>query len=295
MRTHGLHTIACIGLLLLITLTGNIGLAQNANTGEIKGTVTDNSGAVLPGVKVTITNVQTGVSAVVTTNSAGIYDAPSVQTGEYKITFAKSGLRDFVRQGVALQIQTVAIDAQLQVGAAAEEIVVTAEVPLLQTESSDQQTHFDANAILDAPIVGGTWFTALTKVLPGVSSTTGDGVGVNGMQNNTSTFSMEGTNVTDPRDVNVSDNFPPVDAIQEVDVSSGGGAQNGYSPLSLNLNLKSGTNNWHGSAFEFNQNDFFESRNYFQNTGKKAPQRWNEVGGSFGGPIKKDKAFFFFP
>src|SRR6266851_9797235 len=99
MRTHGLHTIACIGLLLLITLTGSIALAQNANTGEIKGTVTDNSGAVLPGVKVTITNVQTGVATVATTNSAGIYDAPSVPIGDYKITFTKEGFRDLVRQG----------------------------------------------------------------------------------------------------------------------------------------------------------------------------------------------------
>ncbi len=294
MRTNGLRHAGRFAVLTLVILIASFAFGQNANTGEIKGTVTDPSGAAIAEVKVTITNVQTGVNTAITTNSAGIYDAPSVPTGEYKITFSKGGFRDFVRQGINLQVQTIAVDAQLQVGAATEEIVVTAEAPLLQTESSDQQTHFNNKAVLDAPIVGGTWFTALTKVLPGVSSTTGDGVGVNGMQNNTSTFSMEGTNVTDPRDVNVSDNYPPIDAIQEVDVSSGGGAQNGYSPLTLNLNLKSGTNNWHGSAFEFNQNDFFESRNYFQNTGKKAPQRWNEFGGSFGGPIKKDKAFFFF-
>lgn len=294
MRTNGLRPSYRFGLLVLVTLIGGFAFGQTSNTGEIKGTVTDPSGATIADVKVTITNVQTGVSTVVTTNAVGIYDAPSVPTGEYKITFSKGGFRDFVRQGVALQVQTVAVDAQLQVGAATEQVVVTAEVPLLQTESSDQQTHFDTSAVLDAPIVGGTWFSALTKVLPGVSSTTGDGVGVNGMQNNTATFSMEGTNVTDPRDVNVSDNFPPIDAIQGVDVNSGGGAQSGYSPLGLNLNLKSGTNNWHGSLFEFNQNDFFESRNYFQRTGKKAPQRWNEFGGSVGGPIVKNKLFFFF-
>jgi hypothetical protein len=295
MRTNGLRHASRLGLLMLVTLIGGFAFGQTANTGEIKGTVTDPSGATVAGVKVTITNVQTGVSTATETNAAGIYDVPSVPTGEYRITFAKAGFRDFVRQGVTLQLQTVAIDAQLQVGAAMEQVVVTAEVPLLQTETSDQTTHFDTKAILDAPIVGGVWYSELTKTLPGVSAQAGEGVAVNGMQNYSATYSMEGTNVTDPRDVNVSDNYPPIDAIQEVDVNSAnGGAQNGYSPLTLNLNLKSGTNTWHGSLFEFNQNDFFESRNYFQRSGKKAPQRWNEFGGSFGGPIVKNKAFFFF-
>jgi len=294
MRMNSLRGYRCVGIFLLLAFASGVAIGQNANTGEVKGTVTDSSGAAVAGVKVTITNTQTAVSTVTRTNESGLYDVPSIAVGEYTISFSRDGFREAVRQGVTLQVQTIAIDATLQVGAATEQVVVTAEAPLLQTESSDQQTHFDTKAVLDAPIIGGTWFTSLTKVLPGVSSTTGDGVGVNGMQNYTAAWSMEGTNVTDPRDVNVSDNFPPIDAIQEVDVSSGGGAQSGYSPLTLNLNLKSGTNSWHGSLFEFNQNDFFESRNYFQRTGKKAPQRWNEFGGSIGGPIVKNKLFFFF-
>jgi len=162
MRTNGLRHAGRFAVLTLVILIASFAFGQNANTGEIKGTVTDPSGAAIAEVKVTITNVQTGVNTAITTNSAGIYDAPSVPTGEYKITFSNGGFRDFVRQGINLQVQTIAVDAQLQVGAATEEIVVTAEAPLLQTESSDQQTHFNNKAVLDAPIVGGTWFTALS-------------------------------------------------------------------------------------------------------------------------------------
>ncbi len=318
MTTDGLSKYGRIGLMLIVTLISSFAVGQNANTGEIKGTVTDNSGAVVPGVKVTITNVQTGVSTVVTTNAAGIYDAPSVPIGEYKITFAKEGFRDLVRQGVALQLQTIAIDATLQVGTATEQVIVTEAVPLLQTETSDQQVNFDTKQVLDAPIVGGVWFSELTKVLPGISGggpglgnngnkagSGGDGVAVNGTQAFSANFQIEGTGVTDLRDGNVSNNYPPVDAIEAVTVNTANaGPQSGNGLLFLNVNLKSGTNRWHGSLFEFIQNDFFESRNFFNSplSGpgfagpsctrdnndaskcKKGAVRWNEYGGSIGGP-----------
>ncbi len=328
MTTDGLSKCGRIGLMLIVTLISSFAVGQNANTGEIKGTVTDNSGAVVPGVKVTITNVQTGVSTVVTTNAAGIYDAPSVPIGEYKITFAKEGFRDLVRQGVALQLQTIAIDATLQVGTATEQVIVTEAVPLLQTETSDQQVNFDTKQVLDAPIVGGVWFSELTKVLPGISGggpglgnngnkagSGGDGVAVNGTQAFSANFQIEGTGVTDLRDGNVSNNYPPVDAIEAVTVNTANaGPQSGNGLLFLNVNLKSGTNRWHGSLFEFIQNDFFESRNFFNSplSGpgfagpsctrdnndaskcKKGAVRWNEYGGSIGGPIVKNKLFFYF-
>jgi hypothetical protein len=231
------------------------------------------------------------------TNGSGIYDAPSVPTGEYTITFSKAGFRDFVRKGLVVEVGTITIDATLQLGAATEKIEVIAEAPLLQTDTSDQQVNFDNKAVLDAPIVGGVWFDELTKVLPGVgggSASGGQSVAVNGTQSYSANFQIEGSAATDPRDVNASDNYPPIDAIGEVSVNTANaGAQNGNSLLSLNVNLKSGTNRWHGSAFEFVQNDVFESRNFF-NSGKKSPVRWNEFGGSVGGPILKNKLFFYF-
>src|SRR5271154_5977845 len=125
-------------LLLIATLTASLAVAQNANTGEIKGTVSDPSGAVVPDVTVTIVDVQTGVSTVTTTNSSGIYDVPFMNIGQYKITFSKTGFRNLVRDGLTLQIQPIAVGATLQPGAATEQVVVTAEGPLVETETTEQ-------------------------------------------------------------------------------------------------------------------------------------------------------------
>ncbi len=275
-------------------------LAQNANSGEIKGTVTDATGAVVPGATVTVLNIKTGVTTTTTTNSAGIYDLPSVPPGEYTITFAKAGFRDAVRNGIVLHVATIAVNATLQVGQASQEIVVTANAAMLQTEDSSQRMDFDAKAVQDAPIVGGVWYNELLSELPGVNGgggqdATGQGIGINGTQGYSATFLMEGSTATQPRDQNASDNYPPVDAIGEVSANTANyGAQYGNGVASFNVMLKSGTNKFHGSLFEFNQNDVFNARNYFQRTGKKAPLRWNEFGGSIGGPIIKDKLFFFF-
>ena len=296
MNAQALCRYGCL-CLLLANLPAPSARGQNANSGEIRGTVTDSSNALMADVNVTISNVQTGVQTTTTTNGSGIYDVPSVPVGEYEIAFSKAGFRTFVRKGVALELGTITIDATLQVGAATERMVVTAEVPLLQTETSDQRVNFDTKDVLNAPIVGGVWFSELTKVLPGVgggAASGGESVAVNGTQSYSANFQIEGSAATDPRDVNASDNYPPIDAIGEVSVSTANaGAQDGNSLLSLNVNLKSGTNKWHGSAFEFVQNDIFESRNFF-NSGKKSPVRWNEFGGSVGGPILKNKLFFYF-
>src|SRR5216683_6457229 len=136
MRTNGLRPSCRFGLLMLVILIGGFAFGQNANTGEIKGTVEDSTGAVVGGVNVTITNADTGVSTVTTTNSSGIYDIPSIPTGPYAITFSKAGFKDLVRKGVTLQIQTIAVDATLQIGNASETITVTAEAfPICSVET----------------------------------------------------------------------------------------------------------------------------------------------------------------
>jgi len=300
MRFEMIRHFRRIGVLLAAVLSATLAFGQNANTGEIKGTALDSTGAVVEGVQVRITNVETGVTIVSTTNSAGIYDAPSVPTGSYTVTFSKAGFKELVRKGVTVQLQTIAVDAALQVGSTSEEVTITGEAPLLQTETSDQQVEFNTKEVLDAPIVGGVWFSELTKALPGVggsggrNASGGEGVAVNGTQSYSANYQIDGSSATDPRDQNASDNYVPIDAIGEVSISAGSGAESGNNLLSLNANLKSGTNHWHGTLFEFVQNDVFNSRNYFQTTGKKAVERWNEFGGSVGGPILKDKLFFYF-
>jgi hypothetical protein len=293
-------TITMLALALLVAGTHNT-YGQNANSGEIKGIVTDATNAVVPSATVSVLNTQTGVKINTTTNADGIYDLPSVEPGNYTVTISKEGFRDSVRKGITLPVGTVAVNATLEVGSAAQEVVVTADAPLVQTEDSGQHMDFDTKAVQDAPIVGGVWYNELTNELPGVNGggsqdASGQGIGINGTQGYSGSFLIEGSVAQEPRDANASDNYPPVDAIGEVNVQTANfGSEYGNGVAAFNVLLKSGTNRFHGSAFEFIENDAFNARNYFNpSPGTVAPLRWNEFGGSIGGPIIKDKLFFYF-
>jgi outer membrane receptor protein involved in Fe transport len=289
-------------LLLGACLTASFAFGQNANTGEIKGTATDSSEAVISGVNVTITNVQTGVITVVTTNEQGIYDVPSVPVGLYKVTFSKPGFRNLVRDGITLEIQTVAVDGKLQVGSVNEQVVVTGDAPLVETETSDQHVNLSTEAIRTAPIVGTDWRAEMTQLIPGVNTGGGAGeangqsIGVNGTQSYNVMFLSDGSAATAPRDFNGSNYYPPLDSIGEVSVKSGNApAEYGNGLTSINVITKSGTNQWHGSVYESIQNTSFNSRGYFNPAPEpKSVEHWNTYGGSLGGPVIKNKLFFFF-
>jgi Carboxypeptidase regulatory-like domain len=282
---------------LLLVATALPGAAQNTNTGEIKGIVTDPSGAVVPNVAVTVTNTQTGIVSRTTTDGAGLYDVPSLLPGTYTIRFKATGFKELVREGVTLEVETIAVNAQLQVGTASEEVTVTAQAPLLQTESSDQQVVFSTKTIEDVPTVGGVWYNPGGG---GSQDASGQGVGINGTQGYLGNWLIEGSDATQPRDVNASDNYPPIDSIAEVQaVTSSFGAQYGTGVAAYNVILKSGANQWHGSLFEFNQNNDFDALNYFKvynanGQVEQTPLHWNEYGGSVGGPILHNKLFFYF-
>jgi outer membrane receptor protein involved in Fe transport len=288
-------------LLLIVGLISHLAMGQNANTGEIRGLVQDSTGAVVEGVKVTVTNVDTGVNVVLTTNSAGIYDAPSVPTGSYAVTFSKAGFKDFIRKGVVLEIQTIAVDCTLRIGNTSERIEVTAETPLVETETSDQHVSLNSAAVHAAPIVGTDWRAEMTQLIPGVNAgggtgeATGQQIGVNGTQSYNVNFLSDGSAATAPRDYNSSNYYMPLDAISEISVSSGNGsAEYGNGLTSINVITKSGTNQWHGSAYEYIQNTAFNARGFNNQTGTKSVEHWNTYGGSIGGPIMKSKLFFFF-
>ena len=276
-------------------------LAQNANTGEIKGSVTDASGAVVPGAAISIRNVQTGVATQTTSNQSGLYDVPFLTPGQYTITVSKEGFHNYVREGVSLQIETLEIDAALQLGTATQEIVVNSAAPLIETETSDQHVDFGANAVVEAPIVGTDWRAEMTQLIPGVNNGGGTGqasgqsIGVNGTQSYNVNFLIDGSAATAPRDFNSSNYYMPVDAIAEVSVSSSNApAQYGNGLTSINVITKSGTNQFHGSAYEFDQNTDLNARGFYNTTGTKSVEHWNNYGGSIGGPVKKNKLFFFF-
>jgi outer membrane receptor protein involved in Fe transport len=282
-------------------LFATLARAQNSNTGELKGSVTDVSGALVPGAAVTIKNVQTGVVNSTTTNQSGLFDVPFLSPGNYTVKFSKAGFRDFVRQGIALQIETLQIDAALQLGIATEEVVVTSAAPLVETETTEQHVDLNTQAIDTAPIVGTDWRAEMIQLIPGINNgggageATGQGVGINGTQGYNINFLSDGSAATAPRDFNSSNYYLPVDAISEISINSGNApAQYGNGLTSINVITKGGTNTFHGSAYEYDQNTALNARSFHNQTGPKDVEHWNEYGGSVGGPIRKNKLFFFF-
>ncbi len=228
----------------LLLSVARVGLAQNTNSSDIRGTVTDSSGAVLPGVTVTVSNDDTGVVSKFVTNGDGLYDTNSILPGNYTISFSKEGFQKLVRGPVALQVGLVTINGDLKVGSGSQVVEVTSEAPLLKTENAELSTTLSTEQLTDLPSVDPVnGWTSLLKLLPGATSPPG---GTNG-----------GGNV-------------------------------------FNLISKSGTNRFHGAAYDYFQNDDLNARDYFNRTGPKARQRYNYFGGSIGGPVFKNKLFFYF-
>ena len=131
---------------LLVAVSSIASLAQSTNAGDIRGTVTDASGALIPGVTVTVTDVDTGVAKSFTTNDAGLYDTNSIVEGSYTVTFSKDGFERLVRGPVTIQLGFTTVNGELKVGAETQEVTVTSDVPLLKTESSEQSTTLEEHA-----------------------------------------------------------------------------------------------------------------------------------------------------
>src|SRR6202046_4509776 len=151
-------------------------LAQSTNSGDINGTVTDSSGAAIPGASVTVLNVETGVSKTFLTNDSGVYDTSSIIAGTYKITFAKQGFSTLVRPSITLIVGTTKVDGQLSVGSVTQEVVVNTDVPLLKTENGEQGTTLSAETLQNLPEVGQDW-TQFAILLPGASGASGGAQG----------------------------------------------------------------------------------------------------------------------
>ena len=279
---------SCQIALLLPLLTGPA-FCQNSNSGDIRGVVTDATGATIPEVAVTLLNVDTGVRKDLITNSSGVYDAVSIVPGKYQVTFSKSGFDKLIRSGIQLTANVITIDAQLQVGTAQQQVQVTAEASLLQTETAEQNTTMQAQAMQKLPNVGQDWAN-FTKVLPGAAGS-GTGVAVNGNMPYYSNFLADGANVTLPHSANV-DNMVFEDVAELQMSTSTFSAQYGVGGIVINQISKGGSNTWHGSGYEYLQNDFFNARDFF--SASVPVQRYHNFGGSVSGPILKNKLFFFF-
>jgi hypothetical protein len=280
---------------IAISMAGSA-FAQSTNSSDLRGTVTDPTGSVVPGVSVDILNTDTGVTRRLTTNADGLYDAVSILPGHYQLAFSKEGFDKLIRKGIDLTVGAVTVNATLNVGATQQEISVSEQVPLLHTDTAEQSATFESQSMQEMPNVSRDWAN-FVKILPGASAqgtssgSPGTTLSINGTMPNYDNFLADGASVTLPHSANVNNNT--FESIAEVQINTSTfTAQYGTGAAVFNQISKSGSNQWHGSVYEFLQNDFFNARSFFSPSVPN--KRYDMFGGAVGGPIRKDKLFFFF-
>ncbi|PYU63627.1 MAG: hypothetical protein DMG56_09245, partial [Acidobacteria bacterium] len=284
--------------------------------GNLSGTISDPSGRLVPQALVAIQNVETGITTTVTTNSDGYYTAANLHPGEYQVTVSAKGFATEVRKGISLSVgaQQV-IDLTLQVESAAHTVVeVTTEAPAVQLASSDISAVVNATTVRELPLNGRSW-TDLAALQPGVDTIQtqptfavgadrgnrgfGQQLTISGARPQQNNYRLDGVSLNDyangaPGSV-LGGNLG-VDAIQEFSVlTSNYSAEYGKTSGGVvNAITRSGTNAFHGSAYEFLRNSALDARNFFEDpTAPKAPFKRNQFGGAVGGPIIKNRTFFF--
>jgi hypothetical protein len=292
---------------VLICVSG-LALAQNTNSGEIRGSVTDASGAVIAGATVTITNLDTGTSKDYITNGDGIYDTASILPGTYRVTMTKPGFQTLVRGPITLQVGTIAVNGSLQVGSTSQSVTVTEDAPLLKTENAEQSTTLESQMLLNLPQVsttGQNW-GSFAQLLPGAagaqcqptaSGNTGDpgiAIAVNGNLPFYDNFLQDGASTNLPISANV--DIATFETISELQISTSTfSAQYGIGGAVFNQITKSGTNRWHGAGYEYFSSDQLQAKGYFvPATTPKSFLRYHNFGGAIGGPIVKNKLFVYF-
>ena len=279
------------------------------DSGSILGTVYDQSGAVITGAKVTLTSEGTGVSLTTTSNAEGVYKFSPVKIGTYRIDVANAGFASATTRGVIVNIGAdVVQNFTLTAGNVTQSVEVTAQAPLLESQSSSVGQVVDTKTVNSLPLNGRN-FTFLAQIAAGVNTPQADTRGnaasgafsANGLRPAQNNYLLDGIdNNSDTVDFLNGTNYvvlPPVDAVEEFKVeTSNFSAQFGRSGAAvLNATIKSGTNEFHGAAWEFFRNDVLDAADFFENANKikKGELRQNQFGGTLGGPIVKNKVFFF--
>lgn len=293
----------CLAVLVAV-FCASPAFSQTLNA-TLLGNITDVSGAVVPGAKVTITEVNTNVSRIGQTNESGNYLFPNLPPGTYSVTVEATGFKKETRSDLRVLVDTVVrSDIQLSPGAITETIEVTGAPPLLQTDTSGTGQKIETEVLHDAPLISSNRnFQGLLNLVPGVApvqeqhsqffnASTSLQTEVNGQMRQGNNFMIDGTDDNERTGL-LQIYIPPIEAIQTVDVSlSNHDPEMGRaSGAVVNAVLKSGTNQIHGGAYEFLQNSDFNARSFFNpSVGHLA---YNYVGGNLGGPIRKNKWFIF--
>jgi hypothetical protein len=298
MRT--LFVAACLVILLA--------LAASAQTAQITGRITDASGSVMVGTKVAVINTETGVRREIESNEEGYYTVPLLARGQYLVQASQAGFKEIVRTGLTLdEGQNLRLDFKLEIGQVSEKIEVSGAAPLLETERPMVSTVVPSQRILDMPTYGrnplqfallapGVRATGAFGDVP-VSSYSGNKASIAGGAASANNFMVDGIasenwasgTIMTPLSVDATEEFRLIVRNPSAEYGRTGGGV-------MNLISKSGTNEFHGSLYEFNRNKVLRANDFFSNRAARArqPFNYNQWGGTFGGPLQKDRTFFFF-
>ncbi len=306
---------AAVAALIILMALGTA-VAWAGITGSISGIVTDPTGGVLVGAQVTATETQTGVRSETTTDSKGFYSFPSLAIGTYTLEVQVSGFKTYTRSGLVIDANSaLSVDATLQVGEASEHVTVLSDAVHVETESTQNGDVITGDTMTTVPL-NGRAYTDLLSLQPGVvpssmaqpvqkqfggltdRNVSGDlnpgNQSINGQRQSANGFMVNGSNVEEGKN-NGAGIIPNLDSIAEFRIITNNfDAEYGnYGGGQINVVTKSGTNSIHGTAFEFLRNTDLDARNFFDPPGQIDNYKQNQFGGVVGGPVKRDKTFFF--
>jgi len=281
--------------------------AGQATTGTIRGTVKDQQSAIVPGVTVTIRQIETNSVRTTVTDAQGAYLVTNLPTGNYEVTAELSGFSKFVRSGITLAVnQDAVVDVALAAGGLTETVAVTADASVLNTTSSEVSVRFDQTRISELPVVNSRDVFSLALSAPGVNQlSSGQGgfaagadFAVNGQRVRSNNMMVDGQDNNDPSVTGVTQPINNTDIVQEARlITNQFAAEYGRAAGSvMNVITKSGSNRFHGSGFVFHQNDEFNARTNLDKNARLLEAPFfleTQYGGTIGGPIVRDKAFFF--
>ncbi len=297
-----------VSLATLLNFSAPRTCTAQALYGTLVGNVTDATGAVVPGATVTILHKETSQTRVATTNDNGGYGFPTISTGTYEVEVTKEGFFKSVRSNVEVSINTVVrADAQLQVGSVAESVQVSGQAELLQTDRAEVRSQVTSETLKNLPLPVFRNYQAVFATLPGFAPpTTGTlflvnparavNTNVNGTTSTGINWRIDGATASNVWMTFWAAFVPGLDAIETVDVVTNSfDAEQGLAGgAAVNVQIKSGTNAFHGSAFEYHANNRMKARPYFLPAGQQKPKYiLNQYGGTAGGPIIKNKLFYF--
>ena len=303
-----------LSLVFLLLSSPALALAQTGSTGALTGTVSDPNGAFVARAQIKVTNAATGEERTVVSQENGNYTVPLLLPGSYRVEFSATGFKQAVKEVLQINVtETARLDVQLEVGNVQEQVTVTAEASLLQTESNTLGTVANSRAVSNLPLVNRN-YTQIVTLSPGIAAevnnaseigrgTSGDSAGnfrTHGAFGRDNSFQMNGLPIND---LQASGGFsggvavPNPDSIQEFKVQTGqyDASYGRNAGANTNVVTKSGSNGFHGTVFEFFRNDALNANDFFRNsTGqKRGILKQNQFGFTLGGPIKKDKLLFF--